>query len=97
MTSDPSDYHREYSPYGSYPLFQFEGSDAFSVLKNSIEYSFVFFKCLIYSQVSQDESNQLKIIERIKLKLLVFQRFFVLLHFVHLYCQRGSATSSVPQ
>ena len=26
--------------------FQFEGSDVISVLKNSIEYSFVFFKCL---------------------------------------------------
>ena len=46
MTSDPSNYHREYSPYGSYSLFQFEGSDVISVLKNSIEYSFVFFKCL---------------------------------------------------
>ena len=44
MTSDPSNYHREYSPYGSYSLFQFEGSDVLSVLKNSIEYSFVFFK-----------------------------------------------------
>ena len=47
MTSDPSDYHREYSSYGSYSLFQFEGSDVISVLKNSIEYSFVFFKCLL--------------------------------------------------
>ena len=46
MTSDPSNYHREYSPYGSYSLFQFEGSDVISVLKNSIEYSFVFLKCL---------------------------------------------------
>ena len=46
MTSDPSNYHREYSPYGSYSLVQFEGSDVISVLKNSIEYSFVFFKCL---------------------------------------------------
>ena len=41
MTSDPSNYHREYSPYGSYSLFQIEGSDVISVLKNSIEYSFV--------------------------------------------------------
>ena len=49
MTSDPSNYHREYSPYGSYSLFQFEGSDVISVLKNSIEYSFVFFKCLLAS------------------------------------------------
>ena len=42
MTSDPSNYHREYSLYGSYSLFQFEGSDVISVLKNSIEYSCVF-------------------------------------------------------
>ena len=47
MTSDPSNYHREYSPYGSYSLFQFEGSDVISVLKNSIEYSSVFFKGLL--------------------------------------------------
>ena len=44
MTSDSSNDHREYSPYGSYSLLQFEGSDVISVLKNSIEYSFVFFK-----------------------------------------------------
>ena len=43
----PSNYHREYSPYGSYSLFQFEGSDVISVLKNSTEYSFVFVKCLL--------------------------------------------------
>ena len=42
MTSDPSNYHREYSPYGSYSLFQFEGSDVISA-----EYSFVLFKCLM--------------------------------------------------
>ena len=47
MTSDLSNYHREYSPYGSYSLFQFERSDVISVLKNSIEHSLVFFKCLI--------------------------------------------------
>ena len=47
MTSDPSNYHREYSPYGWYSLFQFEKSDVISVLKNSTEYSFVFFKCLL--------------------------------------------------
>ena len=47
MTSDLSNYHREYLPYGSYSLFQFERSDVISVLKNSIEYSFVFFKCLL--------------------------------------------------
>ena len=47
MTSDLSNYHREYSPGGSYSLFQFERSDVISVLKNSIEYSFVFFKCLL--------------------------------------------------
>ena len=35
------------SIYGSYSLFQFEGSAVISVLKNSIEYSFVFFKCLL--------------------------------------------------
>ena len=39
-------YHREYSPDGSYSLFQFEGSDVISVLKSSVEYSSVFFKCL---------------------------------------------------
>ena len=31
----------------SYSLFQFEGSGVISVLKTSIGYSFVFFKCLI--------------------------------------------------
>ena len=46
MTSDSSNYHKEYSPDGSYSLFQFQGSDVISVLKNSIDYSFVFFKCL---------------------------------------------------
>ena len=46
MTSDLSNYHREYSPYGSYSLFHFGRSDVISVLKNSTEYSFVFFKCL---------------------------------------------------
>ena len=40
MTSDTSNYHREYSPYGSYSLFQFEGSDVISVLKNSIRVQF---------------------------------------------------------
>ena len=44
MTSDPSKYYREYSPYGSYSLFQFERSDVISVLKNLIEYSSVFIK-----------------------------------------------------
>ena len=53
MTSDPSNYHRECSPYGSYSLFQFEGSDVISVLKNSIEYSFVFFKCLIMNKLRE--------------------------------------------
>ena len=46
MTSDPSNYHREYSTYSSNSVFQFEGSDVISVLKNSVEYSFVFFKYL---------------------------------------------------
>ena len=44
MTSDPSDNNREYLPSGSYSLFQFEESDVISILKNSIEYSSVFFK-----------------------------------------------------
>ena len=47
MTSDPSNYNREYSPDGSYYLFQFEGSEVISVIKNSIEYSFVFFMFLM--------------------------------------------------
>ena len=47
MKSHLSNYHREDPPYGSYSLFQFERSDVISVLKNSIEYSFVFFKCLL--------------------------------------------------
>ena len=42
MTSDPSDYHR-LSPVDSYSLFQFERSDVISVLKNSIDYNFLFF------------------------------------------------------
>ena len=52
MTSDPSNYYREYSPEGLYSLFQFESSDVNSDLKNSIKYSFVFFKCLIGFQFS---------------------------------------------
>ena len=36
MTSGASNYHREYSLFGSYSLFQFEGSDVISVLKNSM-------------------------------------------------------------
>ena len=40
-------------PHGSYSLFQFEGSDVISVLKNSIEYSFMFFKCLSKSMVDR--------------------------------------------
>ena len=47
MTLDPSNHHREYSPYDSHYLFQFEGSDVISVRKSSIEYSSVFFKCLL--------------------------------------------------
>ena len=47
VASDLSNYHREYSPYGSYFLFQFERSDVISVLENSIEFSFVFFKRLL--------------------------------------------------
>ena len=53
MTSDPSNYHREYSSSGSFPpIFQFEGSDVISVLKNSIDYSFAFFKCLLLPTIS---------------------------------------------
>ena len=40
-------------PYVSYSLFQFQGSDVISVLKNSIEYSFMFFKCLLKSMVDR--------------------------------------------
>ena len=59
MTSDLSNYHREYSPDGSYSLFQFERSEAISVLKNSIEYSFVFFKCLFYCDMTcQDRPDK---------------------------------------
>ena len=47
MTSDLSNYHREHSADSSYSLFQFERSDVDSILKNSIEYSSVFCKCLI--------------------------------------------------
>ena len=47
MTTDPSNYHREYSPYGSYSLSQFQGSDVISVLKNWTEYSFVFFNHIL--------------------------------------------------
>ena len=39
MMSDPPNYHREYSPYGSYSLFHFEGSDVISALENSIQCS----------------------------------------------------------
>ena len=48
MTSDPSNYHRDYSPHGSNSLFLFDSgwSDVISVLKKSIEFSFVFFKYL---------------------------------------------------
>ena len=55
MTSDPSNYHREYSPYCSYSLFQAEGSDVISVLKNSMEYSFVFFKCLLFYALGKSD------------------------------------------
>ena len=44
MTSDPSNNHREYSPDSSSFLFQF---DVIFVIRNSIEYSFMFFKCLL--------------------------------------------------
>ena len=51
MTSDPSNYHRVYSPDSSGSLFQFERSDVMYVLKNSIEYSFVFFTCLLLTNL----------------------------------------------
>ena len=35
------------APYDLYSLFQFEGSDVISVLKNSIGYIFVFFRSLL--------------------------------------------------
>ena len=37
MTSDSSNYRREYSPGGSYSLFEFKKSDVISVLKDLIE------------------------------------------------------------
>ena len=46
-TSDPSNCHRKCSSYGSCSLFQSKGSDVIFVLKKSIEYSFVLFKCLL--------------------------------------------------
>ena len=46
MASDPSNHHREYLHNCPNSLFQFERSDVISVLKNSIEHIFVFFKCL---------------------------------------------------
>ena len=50
MTSDSLNYDREYSPDDSYSLFQFEGSNVICVLKNSKEYSFVFFRCLTVTE-----------------------------------------------
>ena len=46
MTSNPSNYQREYSWNGSYSLFQFEGSDVISVLKHI---SVFFTKCFVVS------------------------------------------------
>ena len=57
MTSDPSNYHREHSPDGS-DLFQIERSDVISVLKKSLEYSFVFFKCLLKLMKSRHKPSQ---------------------------------------
>ena len=70
MGTSPSCYI--YSPYGSYSLFQFEGSDIISVLKNSIEYSFVFFKCLIR------KLNERKNYEFLNLRGLSIERFLVI-------------------
>ena len=50
MTSDTSNYHRKHS-HCQYSLFQFEGSDVMYVLRNSVEYSFLFFKCLLRGQL----------------------------------------------
>ena len=47
-------------PYDLYSLSQFERSDLISVLKNSMEYSFVFFKCL--SEMSRYLSGILMIL-----------------------------------
>ena len=44
MTSND---HREYSPNGSYFPFQFERCGVISVLNNSIEYSDLFFECVL--------------------------------------------------
>ena len=66
MMSDLSNYQRQYSPDGLYFLFQFEGFDVISVLKNAIEYSFELLKCLlkmanqgfqIYSDTDSSESS----------------------------------------
>ena len=47
MTSGFSDYHKDYSPDGSYSPFQVERSDAISILKSSIEYSIEFFNAIL--------------------------------------------------
>ena len=51
MTSDRSNYHKEDWPDSSCSIFQFERSEVISVLKSSIEYSFVFFKCLLHGSL----------------------------------------------
>ena len=58
MTSDPSDYHRQYSPEGSFSLVQLEGSDLISALKTLIEHSFVFFKCSLSLSFKLNTSRQ---------------------------------------
>ena len=62
MTAHPSNYCSEHSPYGSYSLFQFEGSDVTSVLKNPLEYSFVFLKAQFIRRAVA-VTNQIKIIK----------------------------------
>ena len=47
VSARAGDYHREYSLHGSYSLCESERSDVISVLKSSIEYSFVFLECLM--------------------------------------------------
>ena len=74
MMRDPSNYHREYSPDGSYSLFQFVRFNVISVLKSSVEYvySFVFFEYLLDPK---NGSCELTIIELQKQSVNVFDWF----------------------
>ena len=53
IMSDHSNYQREYSPDGSFSPFELERSDVIPVLKNSLQYSFVFFKCLQRAKIEE--------------------------------------------